>query len=66
MVRQQIQAFPDAGEHAQRQYIHLEDTQGLDIVLVPLDERAIRHGAIADGNSLRQRPVGEDETAHML
>jgi hypothetical protein len=66
MRLQQVEAFADAGQHAQRQHIDLEDAQRVDIVLVPFDEAAVGHGAIADRHGLGQRAFGEDETADML
>ena len=66
MIVEQVEAFPDAGQHAQRQHIDLEDAQRLDIVLVPFDETAIGHGAIADRHRLGQCAFGQDEPADML
>ena len=67
MVRaQQIEALANAGEHAQRQDIHFENTQRIDIVLVPFDETALGHCAIADWDRLGQWPLGEDKTADVL
>ena len=62
----QVKPLGDAGQHAQGKHIHLEDAQRVDVILVPLDKRPLRHRAIADGHDLRQRSFGQDETAHML
>ena len=53
----QIEALVDAGEHAERQDVDLEDTERVDIVLVPFDEAALRHGSVADGHGFGQRGV---------
>ena len=62
----QIEALADASEHAERQDVDLEDAERVDIVLVPFDEAALRHGAIADGHGFGQRALGQDEAADML
>ena len=50
MLGDQIEALVDGRQHAERQHVHLEQAQGLQIVLVPLDDGAIRHGGILDGH----------------
>ena len=62
----QIKAFGDTGEHAKGEDIDLEDLQRVDVVLVPFDETALGHGAVADRHDLGQRAFGEDETADVL
>ena len=66
MVFKKIEAFPDAGQHPQCEHVHLQYAQRLDIVLVPFDEAAVRHGAIADRHRLDQRAFGQDKSADML
>ena len=66
MLVDQVETFADAGQHAQREHIDLEDAQCLDIVLVPFDETAFGHRPIADRHGFGERPFGEDETADML
>ena len=56
----------DGRQHAQGQAIDLEHAQGVHVVLVPLDDRPLRHGGVLDGHQLRQRPAGDDETADVL
>ena len=63
---QQLEGAPDAGEHAETQHIHLDEPQRLEIILVPLDHRAVLHGGVLDGNDLAQRPAGDDEPARVL
>ena len=66
MLLQQIEAFLDASEHAEGQHIHFQNTQSLNIILVPLDKRAVGHRAIANRHCLGKRALGEDKTADML
>ena len=63
---QQLERAADAGEHAQPQHIHLDEPQRLQIILVPLDHRAVFHGGVLDGNDLAQRLAGDDEPARVL
>ena len=62
----QIEGFSDAGQHAERQDIHLHETQVVDVVLVPFDKGAVRHGPIVDGHDLVQPTPRQDKTADML
>ena len=48
--RQQRQRLAHAGQHAQRQAIHLQHAQHVQVVLVPLDDGSRRHGRILDGH----------------
>ncbi len=66
VIVEQVEAFADAGQHAQREDIDLEDAERLDIVLVPFDETAFGHRPIADRHGFGQRAFGEDEPADML
>ena len=66
MQLDQVEAFADAGQHAEREHVDLEDAELLDVVLVPFDEGAVVHRAIADRHGLGQRPLGQDEAADVL
>ena len=66
MAFDQAEAFADAGQHSQREHVDLEDSQFLDVVLVPFDEGAVGHRAIAHRDRLDQRSLGQDEPADML
>ena len=63
---QQIEALADAGQHAEGEDVDLEDAEGVEVVLVPLDEGTVGHGGILDRHHLGQRPLGDDEPADML
>ena len=58
MIVNQVEAFPDATQHSQRQNIDLEDAQCFDIVLVPFDETAVGHGTVAHRYRFGQRIFG--------
>ena len=62
----QIERAADAGEHAERQHIHLHDAERVDVVLVPLDEGAVLHRRVADRHRLVQTATGQHEAADML
>ncbi len=66
MLLDQVEAFADAGQHSQCEHVDLEDAELVDVVLVPFDEGAVVHRAVADRHRLGQRPFGEDEPADML
>ena len=66
MLLEQSERLADACQHPEREHIDLVDAEIVDIVLVPFDKTALRHGAVADRHGLGQQLVGEDETADML
>ena len=66
MLLDQVEAFADAGQHAEREHVDLEDAELVDVVLVPFDEGAVVHRAIADRHGFGERPLGQDEAADML
>lgn len=39
-------------EHSQREAVDLQNSQSIDIVLIPFDEGAVGHGAIFQGDHL--------------
>jgi hypothetical protein len=62
----QGQAAADRRQHAQGQHVDLEQAEGFEVVLVPLDDGALGHRGVFDGHQLGQRPAGDDEAAHVL
>ena len=48
----QVKAFADAGQHAEPEYIDLENAKRVDVVLVPFDHGAVFHRAIGDRHQL--------------
>src|SRR3546814_8430052 len=66
MLGEQIKAALHRGEHAEREAVDLHEFKRVDIVLVPLDHLAIRHGGGLDGDELVAPVMGQDEAAGML
>ena len=48
VIVDQVKAFADAGQHAQRQHVDLHHAERVDVVLVPFDEGAVVHRGVAD------------------
>ena len=51
------------GQHAEPQQVHLEELEAFQILLVPLDDRTVAHGAVLDGNQVAHRLVAEQKSA---
>ena len=62
----QLETAANRAQHPQAKHIHLQQAQVLQVVLVPLDDGAVLHGCILDGDQLAQRPPGNDESANVL
>ena len=63
---QEIEAAPQAAQHAEREHVDLHQAERIDVVLVPFDEGALVHGGIADRHRLVEPLAGEHEAADML
>ena len=66
MLLQQIEAAPQAGQHAEPEHIDLENAELVEIVLVPFDDGAILHRGILDRHHFVEPAAGDDEAADML
>ena len=66
MLADEIKSLADAGEHAQRQNIHLHHAQRVNVVLVPFDEEPVLHGGGANGHTFIQTVLCQHKTPHML
>ncbi len=53
-------------QHAQPEHVDLQDPHRVEVVLVPLDHRAVGHRGVLDGDHLAQRPLRDHEAAHVL
>ena len=62
----QLETAANRAQHPQAEHVHLQQPQVLQVVLVPLDDRAVLHGRILDGHQPAQRPLGNDESPHVL
>ena len=65
VLLEEIEAQMELVECAQSQEVHLEEAQLLDAVLVPLDDGAVRHGAVLDGDQMADRLMAEQEPTGM-
>ena len=61
-----IERLADAGQHAEAEHVDLENAERVEIVLVPFDEGAVVHGAIADRHHLVEPAARDDEAADVL
>ena len=66
MRAQIVEGLADAGEHAEREHVDLHQAERVDVVLVPFDEGALRHGGVADGRQFVEPPARQHEAADML
>ncbi len=66
VLGQQIEAALHAGEHPERQHIHLHELEDVDVVLVPLDDLAVDHAGGLDRHEVVEPVIGENEAAWML
>ena len=62
----QIQRAADRRQHAQREHVNLHQPNRFKIVLVPLDDAALRHGGVFDGHDTAQLVARDDKAADML
>ena len=65
-VADQIERAADGREHAQRQHVHLEYAERIEVVLVPLDDGARRHRGVFDGHQAVDGAARHHEAAHVL
>ena len=63
---QQIEAFLQARQHAQRQHVHFEYAQRIEVVLVPFDDGAIHHRGILDRHQFVEAAARHHEPADVL
>ena len=62
----EIQAAADGAQHAQGQHVHLQQTHGVEVVLVPLDDASIGHGGVLHRHQARQLALRQHKTADVL
>src|SRR5688572_28292022 len=62
----ELEAAADRAQHAEAEHVDLHEPELLEIVLVPLDHRAVRHRRVLDRHELVDRPLGDDEAAYVL
>ena len=62
----EVQRLADRRQHAQPQHVDLEQPDRVEVVLVPLDHRAVRHRRVLHRHHARQRPLRQHEAARVL
>ncbi len=65
VVRHQVEGLANGGQRPEAEQVDLEEAQGLDVVLVPLDHGAVLHRRRLDGHQLVDRQVTEEEAARV-
>ena len=58
MLLDQRKGLADAGQHAERQDVDLQDAERVEVVLVPFDDGAVRHRRVLDRHQLGQAGRG--------
>ncbi|MNC97577.1 hypothetical protein D3C83_152760 [compost metagenome] len=66
MAVHKLQRAPDHRQHTECQHVHLQQPEGVQVILVPLNDAAARHGGIFDRHELRQWPTRYHEPADVL
>ena len=66
MLLDQRKGLADAGQHAERQDVDLQNAERVEVVLVPFDDGAVLHRRVLDRHQFGQRPAGDHKTADML
>ena len=61
-----VERAADGGEHAERQAIDLEQAHRVEVVLVPLDDRAVGHRGVLDRHHALEQAARDDEAADVL
>ncbi|MCC2666076.1 MAG: hypothetical protein K0S35_3998 [Geminicoccaceae bacterium] len=64
--REQLERLPDAGQHAEREDVDLENAERVQVVLVPLDEGAPLHRGVGHRHHLVETALGQDKAADVL
>ena len=65
VVLDEIERAMNDVQRPKTQQVDLEELQVLEVVLVPLDHRAVRHGGVLDRHELVNRRVAEQKTSRV-
>jgi hypothetical protein len=60
------QCFTDGGQHAEPEHVDFQQAKSLEVVLVPLNDRAIGHRCIFDGDELGEWAARDHEPTDVL
>ena len=66
MLRNQRQGLADRRQHAEAEDVHLQEPERFEIVLVPLNDRALVHRGVLDRHQFGKRTCRDDEATDML
>ena len=66
MPVEKIKALAQRRQHAERQHVDLEETERVEIVLVPFDHRALVHRRVHHRRDFVEPVAGDDEAAAVL
>ena len=66
MLGQKVKGFAHAAEHAKGQDIDLQNAEGVEIVLIPFDDRALGHRGVFNRHQFIEPAAGHHEAADML
>ena len=65
VLAQKLEAKIELREPAEPEQIHFKETEIFQVVFVPLNHRALRHGGVFNGNKIVHRFVSQKKTAGM-
>ena len=65
-VVDEAERLADRRQHAEAEHVHLQQAEGFEVVLVPLDDGAVVHGRVLDRHEFGQGPARDDEAADVL
>ena len=65
-ARDHVERAADRREHPEREAVDLEQAHRVEVVLVPLDDRAVGHRGVLDRHHPLEQPAGDDEAADVL
>ena len=66
MLGHQIKCLTNTTQHAKAQYIDLENTQSIDVILVPTNDCAILHCGVLDRHQFVKPALGNNKATNML
>ena len=66
MLAEQCKAATDGRQHAECQHVHFQNAELVQVILVPLDDRAVGHRGVLDGHQPAQRLFSNHETTDVL
>jgi hypothetical protein len=66
ILSKQPETFINRRKHPEREAVDLQNAEGVDVVFVPFDERAVGHRAVFEGDDLAQWRFGDHEAADVL